>query len=129
MSAKAMAAAACSEGRWWLALAARTIRRRPGHAAVVVAAFWLFGSGLPLLGYVALAVLALVLRAWSLTSPLGFRRAVVEPTRGLWRRVWIRRRWAQLAVACGLSQTVRRSRGDELVKSVAVPRLARVRVD
>ena len=129
MTAKAMAAAACSEVRWWLALVLRTGRRLPGHAAVVVAAFWLFGSGVPSWGYLAIVVVASVLRAWALTSPLRFRRAVLEPVRGLWRRAWIRRHWAQLAVACGLSQTVHQSRGDALVRSEAVPRLTRVRVD
>lgn len=129
MTAKAIAAAAWSEVRWWLALVVRTVRRLPGHAAVVVGALWLFGSGVPSWGYLAIVVLASVLRAWALVCPLGFRRAVVEPIRGLWRRAWIRRHWAQLAVACGLSQTVRKSRGDELVRSVGVPRLTRVRVD
>lgn len=129
MTAKAMPAAAWAEVRWWLALVVRTARRLPGQAAVVVAALWLFGSRVPLWGYVAIVVVASVLRAWALTAPLGFRRAVVEPIRGLWRRAWIRRHWAQLAVACGLSQTVRQSRGEELVRSVAVPRLTRVRVD
>src|SRR5690242_6753768 len=98
MTAKAMAAAAWSEVRWWLAFVVRTVRRLPGHAAVVVAALWLFGSRVPFTGYLALLVLASGLRAWALTSPLCFRRALVEPLRGLWRRAWIRRRWAQLAV-------------------------------
>src|SRR4051812_16835829 len=35
MTAKAMAAAK-SEVRWWLALLVKTVRRLPGHAAVVV---------------------------------------------------------------------------------------------
>jgi S-DNA-T family DNA segregation ATPase FtsK/SpoIIIE len=107
---KSALAATWSETAWWLSQLTRLVRRFPGHVAVLVAGSWLTAPHIPwTLPLSGLTVVAVSLRWWALAHPYAFHRVLGGPSIRLWRRVWLRRHWSQMAEACGLARFSGRS--------------------
>jgi S-DNA-T family DNA segregation ATPase FtsK/SpoIIIE len=115
----------------WLRGLLRGARRYPGHAAVLLAAAWLTVPLVPAYAMAGVATLIVGLLTWSARHPLSFHRVVTAPVTRVWRGLWFRRHWAEVADSCGLGKERRhdRRREPDRIPVIDVPERLRTRTD
>ena len=131
MNGRVVAAATWFEAGWWARQLFRACSRYPGPFVVAAAAGWLLLPLAPVRVLVGLVVAVVALRASARLEPVGFQRIVVGPGVRRYRCWSMRRRWPELAAACGLGiqpvtrRSPRPGRHNE-VPAPAIPKLVRV---
>jgi DNA segregation ATPase FtsK/SpoIIIE, S-DNA-T family len=129
----AIIAATLAEAGWWVHRPLSTLRRRPGHVVVMIAAIWLTLPAVPAIWLVAASVSIVALRLWAVLSAPTFHRVVIGPAQRHSRRRLLHRRWAELATCCGLGvevpASVRSGEGSRPRDTVSVPELIRVHAE
>jgi S-DNA-T family DNA segregation ATPase FtsK/SpoIIIE len=132
VNARVVAAATWTEALWWARRLFGVCRRYPGSVVVAAAAGWLLLPFTPLWLLAALLVAVVGLRAWARLAPVDFHRIVAGPMARRYRCRRMRRRWPELAVACGLGIQPAPRRGphpvrdNDVLPAPAVPKLVRV---